>query len=434
VLEKNLGKISEGIRILNQALKPAVFACMFLLILIAPAAELSGVNADNSSTTYLYSENAQTTSSLPLGWGGYITTISYANKIMDTLHSEGRTAIRYWCRPQWYYGASPQNFNKAIADALVSKAITYNMQVLIEPEHNWPAPNDDILDNHWQEWERDVLTIANYYKSYTDTVILEPSCEFGNADQISHYSHLCSTLRAAGIHNKIIFDLWWNIPVSVISDPDNNYGVARHLYLSNCDYLSDESSDILDEIKVSHVVDGVTVNLQGLIDTYFYGSNDMYVQKAKQLNIPLGFWIDGSGPAVDEAYLNNPTNVGIAYVMLLIREAIANNVPVITYRIGDSAEENKHDLYQSKALTYFGESYFPSGTSDPTATRSDLSGDLKVDANDIVFFVDGYNSYWEKGIILNMYKACDFNSDGKINFEDITLFVAGYIAYWGNQQ
>ena len=59
----------------------------------------------------------------------------------------------------------------------------------------------------------------------------------------------------------------------------------------------------------------------------------------------------------------------------------------------------------------------------------DLTGDFKVDFNDVTAFVQAYIQYNQVGGSHPVNLECDYNHDGAIDFNDVTAFVDAYIAY-----
>jgi len=314
---------------------------------------------------------------LAVGWGGYLTSVSLAQQIIDKIHAEGRTLIRYWAHPNWasVYTDHNKDFNKAIADALVERANQYDMDVLLDFNHYLPEDFHIMttsVDNS-TAWINNAVTIGSYYKNNSN-VILEPICEDSSPSLVGwstfkpKLNALLSALRAAGINNRVIIDWgWtsWGWPSGLETLNDSNYGLARHLYLSSpWDAIPQSTPTTLESMKNRVLVSGSsTTTLQSMMNNYFYNFNNVYVQGAKHLTPPppLGFWIDGSGPsaASGSPYLITPTPTGLAYVMLMIRECIANNVPFCTYRFGPGTEDVMN-TYQNLAIQYFGETMFPS--------------------------------------------------------------------------
>jgi hypothetical protein len=60
----------------------------------------------------------------------------------------------------------------------------------------------------------------------------------------------------------------------------------------------------------------------------------------------------------------------------------------------------------------------------------DLTGDFKVNLDDITYFIDAYIAYWSYN---QVNPLADYNSDDRIDLDDITAFVDGYITYWTSQ-
>jgi hypothetical protein len=64
------------------------------------------------------------------------------------------------------------------------------------------------------------------------------------------------------------------------------------------------------------------------------------------------------GPTGTESLVGNPSVGSLAYAMQFLREGVKNKVTVLCYRVGDYS---KKEIYERKALQYFGEPFFPGG-------------------------------------------------------------------------
>ena len=64
----------------------------------------------------------------------------------------------------------------------------------------------------------------------------------------------------------------------------------------------------------------------------------------------------------------------------------------------------------------------------------DLNKDGVVDFKDLVYFVNGYISYWSTFTIKPEYKVCDLNNDGRIDIIDLVIFASDYIMYQESTQ
>jgi len=60
----------------------------------------------------------------------------------------------------------------------------------------------------------------------------------------------------------------------------------------------------------------------------------------------------------------------------------------------------------------------------------DFNHDGKIDLNDLVYFVNAYINFNQRGIL---DPVCDLNHDGRIDFSDLVIFVTDWIAYYSIQ-
>jgi len=281
------------------------------------------------------------------GWGGYITEIEQVIPILDDLKSDGYTAIRYWARPKWLYGESPHNLNFDILDHLVNEAAKRGIVVYIDCAHNYP-PSQYINESNRETWINEVIEVGLRYNNRSN-VVLEPVNEYTGPDQVDLYNWAIARIRAAGIHLPLLWNFWWNQKNVALNDPDNNYAIGRHFYGTAYDNYNPPIPITLEE----------AVQDSGIANSmyrYFYDpTQTFYLQEVIRLNIPNGWVITELGPTDNEELIKNPSVGNMAYAMQFLREAAANNVSVICYRIGSFSTKS---LYEQKALEYFQEEYF----------------------------------------------------------------------------
>lgn len=279
------------------------------------------------------------------GWGGYITTTTQASTILNYLSTHHQTGLRYWAFPPWLSGGTKRNLT--VLDYLVSGALARGIRVYIDCEHNFP-PSAYITGKE-TSWINDLITIGKRYNNYSNAV-LECNNEYTGSDQVALFNRCIAKLRAAGVTMHLLFNFWWNVNSKKLIDPLNKYAVGRHIYgPDRLDAYTGVGSSTL-----SSICSAYSIKTSG----YFTGTTQ-YAAGAKSLGIPDGFVWGEMGPTDKESMVDLPTVPSMAFAMRFLRDAmIYKNASVICYRCGSN---DKRETYQTRAKTYLGTNYFPSG-------------------------------------------------------------------------
>jgi hypothetical protein len=318
--------------------------CCFLAVIFIVAVSAG-------STTLVRRTLAQSSSGVPqVGWGGYVTDPTTAAPIMDGLQKGGYNVFRIWVRLSEFWSKTwLRDSDYSILDVVVNEAENHGIQVYIDAAHNYP-PSAYISSRNRQEWATRLVRIGGHYAGHN--VVLECVNEYTGYDQINLYNYAIRQLRSSGVHLPLLFNFWWNQKNAVLTDPDNNYAIGRHLYGYRWDSYNPRYPTSLNTVIAGS-------SIKSALNGYFYSSSPNYLQEALRLKIPNGFVVSELGPTCTESKVGNPSVGNMAFAMGFIREAAKNNVTVICYRVG---EQSKKALYESLALRYFGEQYYPSAT------------------------------------------------------------------------
>ncbi len=296
------------------------------------------------------------------GWGGYIVDTAQADAILDDLDAGGYTAVRYWGRPAWCYGAGSHGCDTRVLDHIVEQAALRGMIVYVDCEHNYP-PSEYIQGEDCTEeapagyvdaWIADLVALGRRYMD-SPNVVLECVNEYTGGDQVELFNQAIGALRDNGIHLPLLFNFWWNQRNVALDDPDENYAVGRHLYGTACGGYNPPTPTALPDA----VSDPLSCGDHSVADSmarYFDDpAQTMYLQSVLDLGIPNGWVITELGPTDDESMVGDPSVGNMAYAMQFLREAAAHEVSVICYRVG---EQSRKEVYEARALEYFGEQYF----------------------------------------------------------------------------
>lgn len=296
------------------------------------------------------------------GWGGYIVDTAQADEILDDLDEGGYSAVRYWGRPAWCYGDSSHGCDTNVLDHIVEQAALRGMIVVIDCEHNYPPSGyiqgEDCTEEppagYVDAWIDDLVALGRRYID-SPNVVLECVNEYTGDDQVALFNRAIQALRSDGIHLPLLFNFWWNQRNVALDDPDGNYAVGRHLYGTACGGYSPPTPMALADA----VSDSLSCGDHSVADSMFRYFDDpaqnMYLQSVLDLGIPNGWVITELGPTDDESMVGDPSVGNMAYAMQFLREAASHEVSVICYRVG---EQSRKEMYEARALEYFGEEYF----------------------------------------------------------------------------
>jgi hypothetical protein len=310
-----------------------LLASILLILVTAGSSGLVGTTMAQSSTPRI-------------GWGGYVNDPATVAPIMANLQKGGYNVFRLWIPLSQFWGKTwLKDSDFSIMDLVVSEAAKRGIQVYIDAAHNYP-PSAYINSGNRQQWVTKLERIGKRYAGRN--VVLECVNEYTGSDQVSLYNWAIQQLRANGVHLPLLFNYWWNQPIAMLKDPDNNYAVGRHLYGYMYDKLYPHYPTSL-----SAVITGSSI--QKALNSYFYSSSPYYLQAALRLHIPNGFVVSELGPTCTESKVRSPSVGNMAFAMGFIREAVKNHVTVISYRVGSVSTKT---IYENLAVKYFSDAYY----------------------------------------------------------------------------
>jgi aryl-phospho-beta-D-glucosidase BglC (GH1 family) len=320
---------------LNYAKKKLAFACLILLpIFIIPML---------STQPIVYAAVASAPGSL--GWGGYITSSTMADSILNTLDSDGYTAVRYQAVPSFLPSSSSHRINYAVLDHIVSKGASLGISVIIDPVHNYPESTAYTMQSHFSEWQSILRTVGARYNGKTN-VILECVNEYKLSDAKTKFQTIVTDLRNRGITLPLHFNYMWGSTVGVLTppkDPLNKVSIGHHIY---ADHDYDNSQMRSGETWVAYCT---RLGIEDRMKRMFTSTTTTWFGYALSHGTKVLLTEVGGGHEGQISLYN------VAFVIRTFEYAKKYGVGIIGFRVGDISFLS---TYKSYAQKYFGRSLY----------------------------------------------------------------------------